>query len=176
MIEYSKNKREVNLQRLSQEVKSGSQELKDKYSHITVQDNNISFGFTESLTQESLNLLEQVYLAHDASIFDLEKIIENRILLSMQYGRLMMAKFGAENKAMVARGELSSNDLFTLSFVLKDIQLLVISGSLEMAQFAWNGLPIMDGLPLERKQKYARLLAEYLEIIRNTYPIPGEGY
>jgi len=169
------NKKDISLERFVLDLKVENQNISDKYSHVEIGDNKIKFIFVEDITEEEQNIITQKYLAHDPSVVDIENVIKNRILFSMELGAEMMARFGAENKAMTARGELSQNDLFTLSFILKDLQLLVISGSLEMAAYAWSTLPVMDGLSLERKQKYARIIAEYLEQVRIKYPLPGEG-
>jgi hypothetical protein len=175
MIQIKKPRKKIQHQYFKEELTLLSEELKDKFVSFTMNLEETIFEFTSELSSEALNLFEQAYLTHNPEKVVIEEVIEKRILLSMDLGARMMAKFGAENKAMTARGELSTNDLFTLSFVLKDLQLLVISGSLEMAAFAWSTLPVMDGLSIERKQKYARLLAAYLEQVRLAYPLPGEG-
>lgn len=95
--------------------------------------------------------------------------------MSVSLGQKLMAMFGAENKAMVAKGEITNSDLFTISSELADIQQLLSSGSLEMAKLLWSSKPTMVGLSSKRKEKYDNMLGDFLNRVRERYPLPGEG-
>lgn len=168
MIKYEYNKA-CKLQLLKKQVES--QLWGTKLLGMSSDGINVIISFYPPLEEGEKASLDAIVQSHSPTEIDFEQVIKDRMVSAAGELAEVMAQFGSENKRMVVQGEITPQQLFSLTSNLASIQLLAMSGSADMVRSVWQTLPVMPGLSQERKDKYLSLLDKVLEKIATQFPL-----
>lgn len=168
MFKYEYEKSNANVSKINESIKTYS--FGGYINHINYEDNILSIFFVQELTAEEIDMLDSLVINH-TSTPTYESTIKKRILFAMRIGSEIMADFGAENKNMVANSEMTTEDMANLATNLASIQMLISSGSLEMARAAIASLNDMPGLDSTRRQKHLDKIDSALLKLQQRYPL-----
>lgn len=144
----------VNLDQLKDEINSSS--LKSTITSVQINGTVISVTCNVELNEVQSNQLRDIIIKHNAS----SQIVEDKVVSAMDYGRQLIIQFASRN---IMAG-LTEAQILQLVLQLKDIQMLLLSGSLKTALTAIQMIKPSVILPQSVLDEFAQKLKTYLGI------------